>query len=105
MRSLPVMLLCVASFAISAVQAESAASYCNEMYPPDSYEAAERSEYIRDCMAAYGEDVPEQAPETQEYDGTDKYYDRSVEEYVDSVGTEVDPANDAQDPSEYDTDE
>lgn len=107
MRLLPVILLCAAGFVIPAAQAESAASYCNEMYPSESYEADERSEYIRDCMAAYGEEtteeVSEQAPETEEYDGTDKYYDRTVEEYVDSVDTETDPGNEEQEPSEYDT--
>lgn len=103
MRSLPAILICFVGFAIPATQAESAASYCNEMYPPESYEAEERSEYMKDCMAAYGEDLPEPVTETEAYDGMDKYYDRSVEEYVDSVSTEADAVSEEREPSEYDS--
>ncbi len=105
MRTLPVMFILLVGIAVPAAQAESAASYCNEMYPPESYEAEERSEYIRDCMAAYGEEVPEPVPETETYDSADRYYDRSVEEYVDSVNTGADAGSDELQSSEYDTDE
>lgn len=105
MRSLSVMLFCAIGFAIPAAQAESAASYCSEMYPLESYEPEERGEYIRDCLSSYGEDVPEQVSQTEEYDGTDTYSDRTVEQYVDSEGTEADPVNEEPEPSEYDGDE
>lgn len=105
MRSLPVMLLFAFGFAIPVVQAESAASYCNEMYPPESYEADERGEYISDCLAAYGEDEPEQVPETEHDDGADDYYDRTVEEYVDSVDTDTELVSEDPEPAEYDADE
>lgn len=55
--------------------AEDARQYCEEMYPPESYEPDERNQYIEECIAVTaGEE--------------ETYYDGTVEDYVNSIPEE-----------------
>lgn len=68
--------------------------YCNEMYPADSYEPADRSFYVQECMDAYsGSDESE--PEVEEATEEASYYEGTVEEFV-----EEQPAPDTEEYSE-----
>ncbi len=55
--------------------AEDARQYCEEMYPPESYEPGERAQYIEECMAV-----------TQSEEET--YYEGTVEDYVNAIPEE-----------------
>lgn len=66
----------------SVASAQSARQYCEEMYPVESYEVDERSQYIDECIAVTADEYAE----PQE----DGYYDGTIDDYVESL-----PADDA----------
>lgn len=56
--------------------------YCNEMYPADSYEPAERSLYVQECIDAYGGSDDSEPEELVEEAEEAPYYEGTVEEFV-----------------------
>lgn len=60
--------------------------YCNDLYPADSYEPEERSQYIQECLSQYADDETYQ-DETTEADAEPEadYYEGTVEDYVEDV--------------------
>lgn len=54
--------------------------YCNDLYPPDSYDdPQERNQYLQECLESYIDDSAESSsPEEPYYEGT-------VEDYVEDI--------------------
>lgn len=80
----------------SVASAQSARQYCEEMYPIESYEADERSQYIDECIAVTADEYAE--PQ----DGG--YYDGTIDDYVESLPADNSAPSDdnAADASGYD---
>lgn len=97
MRRVILMFGCLAVMLPVYAGAENAGTYCNEMYPVDSYDPADRAQYVSECLDSYNDDeaetpsqVSEEAySETQpvQTEQTD-YYEGTVEDYVNTSESE-----------------
>lgn len=68
---------------------EATRQYCAEMYPPESYEAEQRAQYIDECLQSYGYDTHDSqqadGPDGDSAQVQDGYYSGTVEDYVESL--------------------
>ncbi len=67
---------------LASTWAQDNRQYCEEMYPADSYEVSERTQYVNECLTSLGD-----APATADEEG---YYDGTVEDFVETLPEETD---------------
>lgn len=76
-------------FSAHNVMAISADEYCNDMYPPGSYDEVDRAIYVQECLDAY---LPEESSESADPEPTPEEFQSDAgtppESGMDDAGSE-----------------